>query len=112
LTAKRLLQKVFHRSRKAQPLDPLRPPLRRNLITRRPPNFLRIALEERQIKLPPKPVDQKIFKTLLRRNLAHLRFHVAHANAKRPCQPKISQRRRSQSNRIIKKLSQIIDPAL
>ena len=112
LTPQRFLKKMLHRGSQAQPLNPLRPPLRRNLLTRRPPHLLRVALEERQVKLPPKPINQKILKTLLRRNLLHPRDHITRPYLERPHQPKVLQRLRRQRNRIIKKPPQIINPAL
>ena len=49
-------------------LDALRAPLRRNLVARHAPHLFRVALEEGQIKLSPKPVDQEVLKTPLRPN--------------------------------------------
>jgi hypothetical protein len=112
LARKRLLHKVLHRRRQAQPLDPLRAPLRRDLIARRPPHLLRIALEERQVQLAPKAVDQKILKALLRLDLAHPRLHSSSPRA--PSAP----RQGSSASfavsviGIVEELPQIIDPAL
>lgn len=101
-----------HRGRQAQPLDPLRSPLRRDLIAGSSPHFLRVAFKEGEVELPPKAVDQEISKALLRPDPAHAREEITDPNLHRPHRAQIFQRGRRQRDRVVEELPQIINPAL
>src|ERR1700678_1386094 len=111
LPTESLLQKVLHRGRQTQSLDPLGSPLRRDFMTGRPPNLFGITLEEGEVELPSEPINQKVLKALLRCNLAHSRLQIARSHPERSYQPEILQRRRRQRNGIVEELAQIIDSA-
>ena len=107
-----LFHKVRERFSDRQPLDPLRSPLRADLVARHTPNFLRIRLEERQIKFPSEPVNKKLFKIPHRLDREHRPVNVAASDAHRLPRTELAQRVRSQLDRITEKLPKKINPRL
>ena len=61
--AQTALQPVEHRRAKAQPLDPLRRPVRRHLVARHAPHLLGIGFEKDRIEFVAELVDRPILET-------------------------------------------------
>ena len=107
-----LAQQVFHRRCQAQPLNTLRPPLRRDLVAGHAPDLFRIALKKREVQLSSKAVDQKVLQTVFPRNRPQPAAHIARADLQHAHHAQVADRVARQPDRVIEKAAQIVDPAL
>src|ERR1017187_248563 len=107
-----LLEEVQHYAFERQALDALGAPLGADLIARHAPDLFGIRLEEDQIQLLAKPVDNKVLERALLALRQDNRAHVTQSTLDRADQPHASERSRAQTNGIVEEPAQKINPAL
>ena len=93
-------------------LDALRAPLRADLVARHSPHFFGVGLEEGEIELASKAVDEELLQVLHLADRKHHGAQIADADAHGTGRPQIGQRRLAELDRIVEELAQEVDARL